>query len=309
MGPGASNDCMEVEFFPGVKSPHYNELMYGDPIRSFRPLLKRYTKHTMASADAGTANTNAAGYNARFLVPQYPQTNGRVAIGTSVETATGDAYNVTINHLANLLDPCFLAKRGGFRWWADFTLCSKGGRVSASATVHRFNKEQMNEIYGNNYFLYQFGVGRSAPIDSFADRGGISAFALFDGTPSVAISRSQVSTLEGAQVFSTESDSLQASYELPFYHPRKFVTSLTPVQDTSGSINVNRLPYQLALIEVPYFTIDADNPTVYPLQRRVTYWCAAADDFTMNVFLGVPLWDTVTNLPAKAALDTAYWAP
>jgi hypothetical protein len=283
-----TNVCEEVVFFNGGRSPHYDELMYGDPIRSFRPLLKRYSLHTCINRDD---DLNVAGKRLIYNIPQYPQTHGYSIYGTSLVTTGSAAYNMTLNHLANFLEFSFLIKRGGFRWIADTRLLGNEA-VSTNARVTRqYNTHTMA--------AFQF---RGDDDTSFAPNTytlGRSGYNLLGGNVSTSSTQWATETFSGSQLYMPHRGQLP-TWEVPFYNSKRYINNLTP---NTTSATTSSIPEQAVRLVLDCYN---EGTAVSNYARNpVELYCAAADDFTMNFFLGVPLWATSGSL-AISNFDTGY---
>jgi hypothetical protein len=270
-----TNVCEEVVFFTGGRSPHYDELMYGDPIRSFRPLLKRYTLHTCINRNDGLpANGRRFVYN----VPQYPQAHGPSIYGTSYVTADSLAYNMTLTHLANFLEFSFLIKRGGFRWIADTRLLGNEA-VSTNARITRqFNTATMAA------FQFRGDTDSSfAPTTYALGQGG---YNVLGGNVGSSSTQWATETFSGSQLYMPHRGQLP-TWEVPFYNSKRYVNNLTP---NTTSATTSSIPEQAVRLVLDCYNEGTALP--YYANSPVELYCAAADDFTMNFFLGVPLWST-----------------
>jgi hypothetical protein len=283
-----TNVCEEVVFFTGGRSPHYDELMYGDPIRSFRPLLKRYSLHTCINQDG---NLIANGRRLVYTIPQYPQSHGPSTYGTSYVTTPAIAYNMTLSHLANFLEFSFLIKRGGFRWIADTRMLGNEAVTSNARVTRQYNTTTMEN--------FQFRVDSDDSFSPSTYALGQGAYNLCGGNVGDSTSQWPTETFSGSQLYMPHRGQLP-TWEVPFYNSKRYVNNLTP---NSTSATTSSIPEQAARLVLDCY----NEGTAFSNYTRnpVELYCAAADDFTMNFFLGVPLWYT-TSVWVIGDFDTAY---
>jgi hypothetical protein len=290
--------AVEAIKFVDVPPPTGVDRVYvGDPIRSFRSLLKRYTTHAaVADSEAITVSSNTlVGMN--IYHPLYPQRRGwTAAYATSELTADGSGYNLTRNHLANYLEICFLAKRGGFRW--IFTPLGLPGKASSDDNPNVLGTVMVSRVANSATTVANFQF--RADYELISDVG-TSYFGRADQMMASTDYIQPWMMFSGTQVFTVDSGTGEwPTYELPAYNRIRYFTNM-------GCDGGEYVPEQSArLLYLSYVRTVADPTT--SMQTIGYLSCAAAEDFTMHFFTGVPVLE-VGSGPPPANLDLAYWSP
>jgi len=275
-------DCEVIQFFNAVSHPQFDAAIISDPIRSFRPLLKRYTQ--VASTNPQTANVALVGDAFCFrelIFPLYPQRSGTVTYGSN-QTVTGN-FNMTFNHLANYLEPSFLCKKGGFRWLADTNGAVLFGHRNTSS--YQLGRRNTDDVRIEDT-LTQSGTALTGCLSLYSS-------AMNEGTLTQDV-------FTGKQLFQPGVTGGQLpEVELPYYTPFRYSTHFgsdtDPYYPREGGI--------LRQISLP----DSNFSTAYPINiGNVGLYASAAEDFTMHVFLGVPKWiSTDLSTPFAPGLAVA----
>lgn len=129
----------------GPKMPecmvHANEVHFGDPVVSFRTLLKRYNMHNIYPSSNWTSqywpnDTIAPALNVNWTLNDFPCYRGFGCLTTSTEevdanvrtvwkSSSSSDVNITFNManmtLLNYITPGFICRRGGIRWKYSFS--------------------------------------------------------------------------------------------------------------------------------------------------------------------------------------------
>jgi hypothetical protein len=282
--PTDGGDLSEVvedfQFFEAPKHELYDLAFFGDPIRSFRALMKRFT--FTQSFSIATFVQIAAGpdYVIKLRGPMYPQRFGEVTFGTATVTASGREYNGFKNHLVSFLEPAFLAKRGGFRHVISGTYPDSGVHFSP-ISVRREDTSSSRYVGLDN---------TAAGTSANAQPGPRSFYSAQD--------YDNLTGFQGEQIFPVTGGSFSASFELPFYHQARYVNHLGG-SGTGVGPNGSWVSTSYLMTNSPITTADA-------IGLRYFVHSAASEDFTMNVFLGFPKYETNYTLTTPADVNAGY---
>jgi len=261
LGVSASVDCEDIEFIPLSELPKYDLAYYGDPIVSFRALLKRYTSAASVNLNTVPAINNV--YSWIFTWPLYPQMRKFIA-GGLWQFASPNSPGVYSNlHPIAYFSALFLGRRGGTRSLI-------------------LSPNNMNVHTWRSPYIISRVLAKVKPFN-FSVVGGLTTGAitgiLFDGA----------SGLTGSQAFSTDPGNMRVQVETPFYSPLKYCSAVeagllvngVTVTDTliPKTFTGNRLTY------VERYGATVPNTIDNPL----AIWMAAAEDFNVLFFRGVPV--------------------
>jgi hypothetical protein len=260
-----------VSFCEAPISSKFDLTIIGDPVESFRPLMKRMQYHTSTRQDVVSTPSGFVGQRT-IRIPFGPQRSGPVTYGSATTlVAPFTITNPTFNHIINWLEPSFLAKRGGMRWRADcsvFTLENlPESRKGPLLTVGNFDSDnvafgdtmtQMAQNFPNTYISY---LG-----DQYlpSDKNNAAGF----------------DTGSGMQVFSQNLSDQQPEFQIAPYFPYKFYTNF-------GTDTSTYYPRRNTSVYMTRYNFSLSTSI---LLGPVPIFVSAAEDFTMNVFLGVPRW-------------------
>ena len=265
-----------ITFFDDSIHANYDLTYFGDPIRSFRPLLKRYQYTTTLGLDAAPA-TNQYNQYAAFI-PMYPQMQG-YNLNSSWTVQNGAAgVNVTKTHLANYLEVCFLAKRGGFRHIVDFTHTPLSGDTRVSnLTAHRVTDKNFRGVFSMSTNSIGDTVARGPRLAAvgLGMRGGVSRQRFLDDTMP-----------GGGQIFTAQQNGQRIAVEMPFYNNFRYVTHF-------GDHEVETDPQKEAFDTVDQslvvsYSLSPDEAEAADIYPGLKIYSAALEDFTMHFWLGVP---------------------
>lgn len=98
-----------VSMVPSDTRKHIDEVFYGDPIVSFRALLKRYNYSRSFSPTLSGAHRWV-----KWIVPNFPLYRGRAP--GAIDVSTIGPYNYNKQTLLNYLAPAYVCWRGSLRW-------------------------------------------------------------------------------------------------------------------------------------------------------------------------------------------------
>lgn len=241
-------------------SDETNHIYFGETIRSFRQMLKRYNRHRFIEGNAldPTAQVrlltrgNALPYHVGFT---YPDTNA-AAVPFDVN---GGKYLYGNTTLLSYVTSAFGGWRGGIRWMAD---CSRlagivdDGAVQAQRTLH-----------GNGAF--DFYETRNV---NTTNPSGMAAL-ITDQNDFIGASFADGGMIQSTVVNPT------IAYEVPYYSPNRF----TPGKRVLRVDDPDTLQPGHAM--TVYFQ-NGDTPG----RNFVPLFCAAGEDFNCFFFLGAPVW-------------------
>jgi hypothetical protein len=168
------------------------EVFYGDPITSFRQMLKRYNFYTSDHF------TQAGSYITASKRPNFPLHRGYSPTGVN-QTGAGDNFNYVHMTLLNYIAPAYGAWRGGIRW-----------KVIAAHFANNYGLSMVKREPGNNtnsYQNYQLAIGNGTGT---ADQ--LKRFRMLN---------SVTSGLEGMLATPLPNNPV-LEYEVPFYDNVRF---------------------------------------------------------------------------------------
>lgn len=265
-------ECMLHTIIAPSPGTSAQDVYIGDPVLSFRSLMKRYSHVATLPFPLWTAGAQSA-YILSWRIPLYPPESGQhdnTPGGWADIGGAGDSNYVT-NHVWSYLNNAFLAKRGGFRWKAEVLVPDQ---FKGSATVTRSS----NFISGAAGYPFTLGfkilgVAGGAPCTANL----IGEAGIYHDADGSSGSQTLAGTIMG--YFNSTAQRLM-EFEIPFYEPLKYVTQAYPSSDTQGV-----LPVSSALLMLRLFNFGASlaNPG-----GCVRVFGAAADDATMGLWRGIP---------------------
>lgn len=238
-------------------SDQTNHIHFGESIRSFRQLLKRYTIHEFPPI-SGTA-TNAQLLNwRRHLLPFEPgYTGDSSSLTTTVNVGTtNDEYVYGYMTLPRYLSCAFGGWKGGMRYVWDFSRVSAASTRTKEFAIVSINNDDSDTTPTNSSTVLNDTTtvaGKASQILALGEYQG------FDGM-----------TMQCMQVNPT------MNFEVPYYSEYRF----TPAKQ--------RVDYDTEMFAMPMYNVGhygekgdgSDSITVYT---------ATAEDFTCFMFLGAPI--------------------
>ena len=266
-----STDVVTSVGASGSTDDHTMDVFFGEQIVSIRELLKRYCLH--AGVVTGEYISEDQGWTMDLTQPDFPYYKGFCPDGPQVSVVGNFAYS----HMTylNYFTPCYLAYRGGIRRKYLATrnpISAGGGGATARSTADVFGSVTRGDGLSQQlttdatYTPYFYRSVRSI-FRSLATSGLTNAFAhqILDSTES---------EVNGAHVAPVQlNPSLEV--EMPFYTNRRFFNA--------RRINI-----------VDTRTASDETPPVHTLQVTgakcaVLAYVAAAEDFSLAMFMGVPI--------------------
>lgn len=252
-------------FFENSQFAEHNDVFIGDPVVSFRPLLKRYTHSvTLAPLHDATIGDDSAAYQEYYL-PIYPQDSGNVpySSGYAEVTIPGPAtryLNVVTTHLMSYLKIAFLGARGGARW--------------KIATVDHPEIQMNSEVVLDNAASIGY---------SYQATGGFATNGLMNGDNAFLGSTAgyrEVGTRAEQYQHGTTNGNKLFELEVPYYDQLKFCTDYMAYFTGEG------VHPSIGLTVKQWFR----NFSGAALDYRCTgirCFAAASEDFTMGMWRGI----------------------
>lgn len=286
---GITPNVVTEVMWPHTTHPEINAVFVGDPVRSFRPLLKRYslvTRFHLGDAEDGNPNI-ADGFvcDVQVGIPYYPPMAGHTSdlAGTFNYDGIGTYdFSAARGTLMTWLQYAFVGKKGSVRW----TITNP---FAAQANATNQNKPSNISVwrhYGNS------GVGEPEKNIPFFSQN----FDQLNGNLSATNTRqlsveSNRDSLSGSQVFPGDTNCV--SYEIPPYNSARFFKG-DATHNASGSI-LNADPDGTMIVN---YTIRNFSGAVFGITGySLDAYAAAGEDFSYVGWRGVPSTHSVSTLP------------
>jgi hypothetical protein len=235
-------------------SDQTNHIHFGENVRSFRQLLKRYAVHEYISASKGTANDKQI---LQILRPAMPYEPGYTATAGSL-TFTLLANEYTYGYMTPLryLSCAFGGWKGGVRYMYDLSQLNLDTIRRNGTVVVGNNLEELVNI----------------PTDS-ATLLGNSANAI--GRQLLQVANQRTSGVNGITMQASEVNPT-VCFEVPYYSEYRF----TPAKQ--------RIDFGAVMFNQPYSAATVTHE-VGTGEEFITTYCSAAEDFTCFMYLGPPI--------------------
>jgi hypothetical protein len=251
-----------------LECDHTNSVFFGDPVVSFRQVLKRYNGTGAFSASRGGTGTIRAG----FVKSDFPAYFGFDPNG-EYGTATQGNFNFSASTLLNYCTPAFVQRRGGLRWKYYLSTTSGGdygGYISASRISDRSTVTRADRVMSNPSAATNKGEAAKSflPYGSSATTNGYH-------------------TLPGSTITPKDNNPV-IEIELPWYTNRRFAFARQlGTHDNSGT----------ARIANNFHFLEVRNESVSSYPSEVLPFVSVAEDFQLSAFIGLPKWYPVETLP------------
>lgn len=239
-----------------------NMIHFGESIRSFRTLLKRFNLHEVQPAlfDAGNVGGNLMRGTTRQALPFEPGYS--TTSGTVTKTLVDGNYAYAQMTLMRYLTTGFAGWRGGVRWLYDF---SNVNDVERSAFYQATRKGQ-----------YSGNVNGEALISS-------------TDTPLSQATSAQVyqhhNAQEGSSMMTNTVNNI-LGFEVPYYSNYRFAPAKQKVK--FDSTEMQAMPYFATVCQTNFSTVSGN----------VRTYCAAAEDFSVFFYLGPPIFYYENIIPS-----------
>jgi hypothetical protein len=240
-----------------------NLIHFGESVRSFRPLLKRYNMHEYNMANLMNVAVASSVITRQFDRPAMPFERGPAVqsdASSTVPLLTGAIrYAYAYMTLLKYISSAFVGWRGSIRWKISNPMCCE----QAAPTM----------------------VGRYTGCAPFSGAEG-SAFPVKKNT--IGNQYDSTSGMDGA-IAEMSSIAPIIPFEVPYYSAYRFCPAreLTDFRSSGGK------PY-LPCFKLRSSMIVTTEPT--PLKAYTSY-CAAGEDFTVGFFVGAPVMFLETSIP------------
>lgn len=251
-------------FFESTPFPQHNDVFMGDPIISFRPLLKRFTHSVSMAPINGAMVANELGF-VKFGIPMFPQDPGDVpyasgAMETTVPGPSTKNLNPTTMHLINYLKLAFLGARGSVRWKIA-TIDNPGFVMNSMVSLNR-----------SGGLGYTYLTGNTLNDDSLIN-GDNGVYGFTSGFREVGLSAMQYQhgVTNGNKLFEVE---------VPYYDQYKFVTDFMHYYTKEGVAPSN------GILVSQYWRNDS-GASENLSSIGIRCFAAAGEDFSMGMWKGI----------------------
>lgn len=254
----------DVVFGKPCQHGQIDNVYYGDPVASFRNILKRYTlSHVLVpGCNSNNSNNNPEGrFRRRYRLPNFPMAPGPDPKGNmpySRTHHTAPATRVISNNLSNTtllnwVSAGYLGYRGGLRWkFVTNTERDNNNDSSAILTVGRSSAHrQLNAYTLNNLINYSPGAEHSSANARRALKYNIS------GNAGMSITPCSVNPV--------------VEVEMPFFQNQRFLPTRRKDND------------QRARHDVCF-----EFPAPKVCNHEIKCYVSAGDDFSLFWYLGAP---------------------
>jgi len=279
---------------PSNPDEHRFDMNYGEPVRSLRTLLQRYTLNEawMPAADTSTALRLDRHVMTRFPLGWGYDPKGA---GACLDAATGlipKNFNLTRSHAFNYIAPAFAAVRGGFNWNIVYVNDSASSQGDHTLSLQRVPYELTAARYGSTGcsvtpLSAATGSFGSQTTYWFAPCRGYETFSRAGTTTGPQndwcswVNRTH--TLSGAaESVLKQTGSIAAT--LPHYNDALF--QFTKPNYITDPISADRGAE--SLFHVDLWSWPSQGQTTRCV--RMEKWCGAASDLSLLYFINTPLW-------------------
>jgi hypothetical protein len=239
------------------------DVFYGDPITSFRQVLKRYNFYgTYGPDSAGSQIVNVTQNN-------FPLYRGYAADGfyNAVSPTDPTPYNYFTNTLLNYITPAFGARRGGIRWKINGQDTS---RRNLEIVVRRLPSGTGTQAITRSPYEQLNGFSQN-------QRANMSTQAMTAGLDGLHASASQQNPV--------------LEYEVPFYDTFRFYPAKRIEEFETTPDNL------YALHEIQYMV-----QSIGSAITNITTYVSTGEDFMLAFYLGPPVYYSYAN-PSPSSID------
>jgi hypothetical protein len=237
-----------------------NLIHFGESVRSFRQLLKRYCQHEVIGLIP--SGMQKSYLHQRVALPFAPGFTGQTQTDGIMKAVTGGNYVYGYMTFLKYVTTAFLGWRGGIRYVVDF------GNMPCCA---------MSSVKAGRYTACDPQDLTSDPNISTSP-SGIKDRLQFN---------KQETGLEGIVIQDPNMNRL-LSFEIPFYSNARFIPGKTPDFFGGGALTVEQMPqpcWKLSFDVNNYSSTDA----VYPgTGSSISTYVAGAEDFNVGWYQGPP---------------------
>lgn len=233
---------------------HLNKVFTGEVIKSFRPLLKRYTLHSMLNATFNSDRRSLYGRRTAF-----PFLRGNVSSAVH-STSAAASYNYCNTMLLHWVTLAYSGYRGSIRW----KICPMSFMANDSLPITQVQRDLSTRHYQNGRTAMFTPVTES----QMAFQGTIDASETLPATNQPLGGAKGMTLTNGYVNPNTE-------FEVPFYSDDRFVPGKR--EDYTASFG----DYELNVFDYKIF-MRGNNETY------INAFCAAGEDFQVYFWTGLP---------------------
>lgn len=281
LGMAAAVDCEDIVFIKSHELPKYDVAYFGDPILSFRSMLKRYTFVTTLSAFGTMLNAEWVRYDLTWSL--FPTVARRVTSGLWLVVTPVITVDRTNLHLSSYLGFAFLGKRGSFRSIVD-------ANIDRTHIATETNFQVSRRVLGSRAYDV---VRTPASYPTVSGANAVGLYMALDYSPF------------GAQIFPSTDHTVRAHVETPFYSPLKYQSAVDvgTLMPTIGGAVEPESPQRFTGTRLTWML---RHPTVSstPSQSDFSIYQAAGEDFNLFFYRGPPVMEVNTN--QALVLSTNY---
>lgn len=240
-----------------------NMVYFGESIKSFRQLLKRYNRHSFLCSDAAASGVRRRMFSQRKAFPhQVGWMPSSFPASGPTKAVTGGKYTYGYTTLLNYLTPAYGGWRGSVRWMLDI---SQIATANDSISVTRTDDAPSEmDVFAN--------LTSSTTVAGLASMQNTSLLATRMGNGTV-YQNSGVNPL--------------VMFEVPYYKNLRFTPAKRfEVGDTDE--------FQPGFITELVYTTPDDNEAVF-----IPTFCSAGEDFNCFYFLGAPIMYYTPTAPSS----------
>jgi len=232
-------------------------VFFGDPVTSFRSLLKRYNFH--GTIFALTSNSNSSDVDLiRYTAPNFPAYYGYDLAGL-YHSPTGSPVNPFNMTLLNYVTPAFAGRRGGVRFKYGIGAQPTTGAKYLIARAHNTCKIGIKSAFNNA------GLANNA-----------------NPPQSVNFIPNEV---DGAHAIIMRENPL-LNVEMPFYSPFRFrcARNANVYTGIAGDFTQDNNNHNIIMT-----VVDNNNSASRTCAFALDRWVAAGDDYSLFFFVNAPL--------------------
>lgn len=286
LSAAAERECVDVTMFDAPTHPMVDAIYFGDPVRSFRTLLKRYELYTRLNAYLSIPTVNTAFYTTEIQGFPTPRRGPSLsAEGIFDDGATPARYT-----LMNYLAASFVGVRGSTRW----CLVDVGSTVRGSTTVFTPSSESFVTRFNTGWFgswIHSLTGLPTTPQVPYSDGNLVYPATL-------------QASMGGTHIFPRRDAGLRGLHiEVPYYNSTRFST-------VNAKGNNPQTSRELAFFNSVQVTRQVSNPSGAAAGYGAGYdlYVAAGEDYTNIFYKGPPRMWYVTA-PGSSATDYSQALP
>lgn len=235
-----------------------NMVFFGESIRSFRSVLKRFSMSEIVTITSTTGGTTSAIAVQRPSFPIEPGYTSKSDLATNrvPKTVQGKQYVYGFMTPLRFISAGFVGWRGGVRWKLTNSQAECCGFYLSPGTVTRYSGCTPLNV--------------TEPLPGRDTIGGLQQWYIgFD---------EYVNAQEGAQIINQAIEPV-VSYEVPYYTSRRFLHARSLAAFESDAETAYK----------PCWKYSYEGTATPGVLYSHQLYCAAAEDFTLGFFIGAPI--------------------